>query len=167
MKYRKKPAVVEAVQFDRSKAEKNVAKYYPMVTDMAKLTTAEGTKEREDRFFISPSEGNMTVRDGDYIIKGTDDEYYLRKPYIFEKIYEVASQQPQLNDNQKIVLEWLKNDMLDDSDFYNTIYNSRFLRVNGEPHRKENIAFMKLKNKELAQVLQVFSWWAQEQEEAE
>ncbi|EPA0856451.1 hypothetical protein ACQZP9_000347, partial [Enterococcus hirae] len=94
MKYRKKPAVVEAVQFDRSKAEKNVAKYYPMVTDMTKLTTAEGTKEREYRFFISSSEGNMTVRDGDYIIKGTDDEYYLRKPYIFEKIYEVASQQP-------------------------------------------------------------------------
>ncbi|EOA3407840.1 hypothetical protein ACH0DL_000383 [Enterococcus hirae] len=54
----------------------------------------------------------MTVRDGDYIIKGTDDEYYLRKPYIFEKIYEVASQQPQLNDNQKIVLEWLKSETI-------------------------------------------------------
>ncbi|EGS7943311.1 hypothetical protein ACR0YV_002827 [Enterococcus faecalis] len=77
------------------------------------------------------------------------------------------SVQAQLNENQQIVLDWLKNDMLDDSDFYNTIYNSRFLHVNGEPHRKENIAFMKLKNKEFAQVIQVFSQWAIEQEEAE
>ncbi|HBI1792640.1 TPA: hypothetical protein I0F94_RS02090 [Enterococcus faecalis] len=75
------------------------------------------------------------------------------------------SVQAQLNPNQQIVLDWLKNDMLDDSDFYNTIYNSRFLYVNGEPHRKENIAFMKLKNKELAQVIQAFSQWAIEQEE--
>ncbi|WPH51277.1 hypothetical protein SHT69_08155 [Enterococcus faecalis] len=75
------------------------------------------------------------------------------------------SVQAQLNENQQIVLDWLKNDMLDDSDFYNTIYNSRFLHVNGEPHRKENIAFMKLKNKEFAQVIQVFSQWALEQEE--
>ncbi|NSR85686.1 hypothetical protein HRF93_11575 [Enterococcus faecalis] len=77
------------------------------------------------------------------------------------------SVQAQLNENQQIVLDWLKNDMLDDSDFYNTIYNSRFLHVNGEPHQKENIAFMKLKNKELAQVIQAFSCWAIEQEEAE
>ncbi|EGO8583501.1 hypothetical protein LNM27_002364 [Enterococcus faecalis] len=75
------------------------------------------------------------------------------------------SVQAHLNENQQIVLDWLKNDMLDDSDFYNTIYNSRFLHVNGEPHRKENIAFMKLKNKELAQVIQAFSQWALEQEE--
>ncbi|HHK2082296.1 TPA: hypothetical protein ACQLUF_000840 [Enterococcus faecalis] len=77
------------------------------------------------------------------------------------------SVQAQLNENQQVVLDWLKNDMLDDSDFYNTIYNSRFLYVNGEPHRKENIAFMKLKNKELAQVIQVFSRWVIEQEESE
>ena len=77
------------------------------------------------------------------------------------------SVQAQLNENQQIVLDWLKNDMLDDSDFYNTIYNSRFLHVNGEPHQKESIAFMKLKNKELAQVIQAFSCWAIEQEEAE
>ncbi|MEO2432369.1 hypothetical protein ABG955_01520 [Enterococcus faecalis] len=77
------------------------------------------------------------------------------------------SAQAQLNENQQVVLDWLKNDMLDDSDFYNTIYNSRFLYVNGEPHRKENIAFMKLKNKEFAQVIQVFSRWVIEQEESE
>ncbi|EOW2655670.1 hypothetical protein ACOVAV_000087 [Enterococcus faecalis] len=83
-----------------------------------------------------------------------------------KQIYDL-SVEPELNENQQIVLDWLKNDMLDDSDFYNTIYNSRFLHVNGEPHRKENIAFMKLKNKELAQVIQAFSQWTLEQEESE
>lgn len=76
------------------------------------------------------------------------------------------SVQSQLNPNQQIVLDWLKNDMLDNSDFYNTLYSSRKLYVVGEPYRKENIAFMKLGDKELAQVIQAFSQWALEQEEA-
>ncbi|MEB5877656.1 hypothetical protein MXF32_00590 [Enterococcus hirae] len=168
MKYRKKPAVVEAVQFDRSKAEKNVAKYYPMVTDMTKLTTAEGSKEREDRFFISSSEGNMTVRDGDYIIKGTDDEYYLRKPYIFEKIYEVASQQPQLNDNQKIVLEWLKSETI-------LTREAPILSVNafsdknllGKLPDKVRKAYKLLDCKQEYEVLAAFAQWGLGQEEAE
>jgi len=165
MKYRKKPAVVEAVQFDRSKAEKNVAKYYPMVTDMAKLTTAEGTKEREDRFFISSSEGNMTVRDGDYIIKGMDDEYYLRKPYIFEKIYEVASQQPQLNDNQKIVLEWLK-----ENESANGPIRNIFWMINNTAwgHLDElSDPLMELNDDQQFEILAAFAQWGLEQEKAE
>ena len=100
----------------------------------------------------------------------SDIEFIERHSSDWERLESEAfepdeSVQAQLNENQQIVLDWLKNDMLDDSDFYNTIYNSRFLHVNGEPHRKENIAFMKLKNKEFAQVIQVFSQWALEQEE--
>ncbi|HAP3837471.1 TPA: hypothetical protein IUT96_000089 [Enterococcus faecalis] len=82
-----------------------------------------------------------------------------------KQIYDLSGE-PELNENQQIVLEWLKNDMLDNSDFYNTLYYSRKLYVVGEPYRKENIAFTKLKNKELAQVIQAFSRWAIEQEEA-
>ncbi|MHC9534380.1 hypothetical protein ACWH4J_04165 [Enterococcus faecalis] len=96
--------------------------------------------------------------------KMNDTDRFVHLSHIHELAEEL---QPELNENQQIVLDWLKNDMLDDSDFYNTIYNSRFLHVNGEPHRKENIAFMKLKNKEFAQVIQVFSQWSLEQEEAE
>ncbi|ELS0404491.1 hypothetical protein R4W78_001299 [Enterococcus faecalis] len=83
-------------------------------------------------------------------------------------IHELAEDlQPELNENQQIVLDWLKNDMLDNSDFYNTLYYSRKLYVVGEPYRKENIAFMKLGDKELAQVIQAFSQWTLEQEESE
>lgn len=81
-----------------------------------------------------------------------------------KQIYDL-SDEPELNENQQIVLDWLKNDMLDNSDFYNTLYSSRKLYVVGEPYRKENIAFMKLGDKELAQVIQAFSQWALEQEE--
>lgn len=88
MKFQKKPVVVEVVQFERTKAEHNVLKYYPMVTDLATATTAEGTEEREDRFFISTLEGNMIVKDRDYIIQGVNGEFYPCKPEIFHQTYE-------------------------------------------------------------------------------
>lgn len=90
MKARKKPVVVEVIQFDRKKAESNFAKDYPMVTDIAQVTTSIGTEERPDRFYISTLEGAMTVSDGDYIIQGVNGEFYPCKPDIFEKTYEVA-----------------------------------------------------------------------------
>ncbi|AID17464.1 hypothetical protein [Listeria phage LMTA-57] len=63
------------------------------------------------------------------------------------------------NENQQIVLKWLKNYLLDDSDFYNTVYASKQLYVNGFPNDKNNIAFMKLTDKEFASVLLAFSTW--------
>lgn len=83
--------------------------------------------------------------------------YALANVQVFE--------QPQLNKNQQIVLDWLKEYMLDDSDFYNTIYASKQLYSYGVPYGEESKAFTKLNNRELAQVLEVFSRWAQEQEE--
>ncbi|WP_181368392.1 hypothetical protein [Enterococcus faecium] len=170
MKYRKKPVVIEAVQFDRSKAEKDVAKYYPMVTDMAKLTTKEGTEEREDRFFISTLECNITVKDGDYIIQGADDEFYLRKPYIFEKIYEVASQQPKLNENQQIVLEWLKEQVSIGSglqyvlwEFTDNVYEDPAEYSVSEQTK----AWLELTEQEQFQVLAAFAQWGLEQEDVE
>lgn len=76
-----------------------------------------------------------------------------------------SCEQPQLNENQQIVLEWLKEYMLDDSDFYNTVYASKQLYSYGVPYGEESEAFTKLNNRELAQVLEVFSKWALEQEE--
>lgn len=78
---------------------------------------------------------------------------------------EKLNNQPQLNENQQVVLEWLKEYMLDDSDFYNTVYASKQLYSYGVPYGEESEAFTKLNNRELAQVLELFSKWAQEQEE--
>lgn len=84
-------------------------------------------------------------------------------PFVMLENFE--PKQPQLNENQQIVLEWLKEYMLDNSDFYNTIYASKQLYSYGVPYGEESKAFTKLNNRELAQVLELFSKWAQEQEE--
>lgn len=80
-----------------------------------------------------------------------------------ESIVDVL--QPQLNDNQQIVLEWLKGYLVDDCDFRNTLEQMYSLQINGIAYKKENLAFMKLTERELAQVVQVFSNWFLEQEE--
>lgn len=106
--------------------------------------------------------------------KTLTDAYYWLSMYksgaitegvAMEKVKEAIFAQPQLNENQQIVLDWLKEYMLDDSDFYNTIYASKQLYSYGVPYGEESKAFTKLNNRELAQVLELFSKWAQEQEE--
>ncbi|MDT2689618.1 hypothetical protein P7E30_05245 [Enterococcus gallinarum] len=106
--------------------------------------------------------------------KTLTDAYYWLSMYksgaitegvAMEKVKKAIFEQPQLNENQQIVLEWLKEYMLDDSDFYNTVYASKQLYSYGVPCGEESEAFTKLNNRELAQVLEVFSRWAQEQEE--
>ncbi|WP_227644918.1 hypothetical protein [Enterococcus faecium] len=167
MKYRKKPVIIEAVQFDRSKAEEDVAKYYPMVTDLASLTTVLGVEEREDRFFISTLERSMTVKDGDYIIQGVEGEFYPCKPDIFEKTYEEASQQTQLDDNQQIVLQWLKYPL---NDIPNRFAKDYFAYVTclflGQAPDKVLKAYQELSLEQQRQVLAAFAQWGLEREEA-
>ncbi|EPI24068.1 hypothetical protein D352_00906, partial [Enterococcus faecium LA4B-2] len=99
MKYRKKPVVVEAVQL----TEENLLE----VKDWCNGELVPNAETSGYDLCISNLEGITQANYGDYIIKVTDDEFYLRKAYIFEKTYGVVSQQSQLDDNQKIVLEWL------------------------------------------------------------
>jgi len=76
MKFRKKPVVIEAVQWDG----KNVSEMLdfmpgPYFKSYGKLQ-------------ITTLEGTMTASVGDWIIKGINDEFYPCKPDIFEKTYE-------------------------------------------------------------------------------
>lgn len=70
-------------------------------------------------------------------------------------------EQPQLNDNQQIVLEWLKN-------LYGCHYYQPFVAVSLFRHsfwtEKIEENYNQLDRKQQAQVLEVFSRWAQEQE---
>lgn len=75
--------------------------------------------------------------------------------------------QPQLNENQQIVLEWLKERQLEFNERPSTtIY---FLTIH-YPYGLDDVAkakkaFSKLNKPEETQVLEVFFRWAQEQEE--
>lgn len=78
MKYRKKPVVVEAVQYDGT------------VQDIVDFAGFENTHMEGLELYIVTLEGNMLVSHGDYVIKGVAGEFYPCKPSIFEATYEVV-----------------------------------------------------------------------------
>lgn len=98
-KYRKKPVIIEAVQYIRGQEqaaidflggydihdwaddnmsfhETDVAFFYPKWFDQSVSIV------------IKTLEGNMDVHNRDYIIKGVKGEFYPCKPDIFEQTYE-------------------------------------------------------------------------------
>lgn len=84
-KYRKKPIVIEAVQF--TEETKNqvfhwvTCNHYPRTDEQGKPT-----------LLIETLEGDMTAVLGDWIIKGVKGEFYPCKPDIFEKTYELVGE---------------------------------------------------------------------------
>jgi len=76
--YRKKPVVIEAVQWDGNLETLNV---FPK-------EDTEPVKLRNGDLYIQTLEGEMKASIGDFIIKGVQGEFYPCKPDVFEKTYE-------------------------------------------------------------------------------
>ena len=90
MKYRKKPVVVDAVQITTSFLREMRG---PLGSH---LTMVSGDVEYyKDHVEIQTLEGKMRGNLLDWIITGVNGEKYPCKPDIFEKTYEVATEQPQ------------------------------------------------------------------------
>lgn len=70
--------------------------------------------------------------------------------------------QPQLNENQQIVLEWLKEEK-NNSNL--TAFDCIYSFIYGNPEDLVTQNWAELNAKEEAQVLEAFGQWAQEQEE--
>lgn len=81
MKYRKKPVVVEAVQWTGD----NIHEIYLFSGRPDFFVERPG-----DLLTIETPEGNMKAKYGDYIIKGVAGELYPCKPDIFKETYEPA-----------------------------------------------------------------------------
>jgi hypothetical protein len=79
MKYRKKPVVIEAFKF-------SIDIMPDWFYDYVNIGTIG--KYENGKCIIKTLEGNMTVNEGDYIIKGINGEVYPCKSDIFLKIYE-------------------------------------------------------------------------------
>jgi hypothetical protein len=77
MKFRKKPVVIEAIQWTGDN--------YDEVGDFLGLYA---TAQVDDDFIIPTLEGEMRAAPGDWIIKGVKGEFYPCKPDIFEETYE-------------------------------------------------------------------------------
>jgi len=76
MKFRKKPVVIEAVQYRRETARA-----------VLEFMGAESDGRPFDET-IETLEGTLHVSPGDWIIKGVKGEFYPCKPDIFEATYE-------------------------------------------------------------------------------
>lgn len=82
-RYRKKPAVIDAVQFTGA----NHVEVAQFLKDSKWEPSIEG-------FRIVTLEGTMLAAKGDWIIRGVKGELYPCKPDIFEATYEPVSAPP-------------------------------------------------------------------------
>ncbi len=84
MKYRKKPVIIEAIQF-----EDNSDRIIEIHEFMGGDTIRVNYEDKDNPYLkIETLEGIMKASVGDYIIKGVNGEFYPCKPDIFEKTYE-------------------------------------------------------------------------------
>lgn len=79
MKYRKKPVIIEAVQWKGHN--------FGDLTDFMH----DGYGVDDKKITIQTLEGVMTADIGDWIIKGVKGEFYPCKPDIFEQTYEAVT----------------------------------------------------------------------------
>ena len=79
-KYRKKPVVIEAIQW--------------VGNNLSEIDNFIGRTvyNKETTLVIHTLEGDMEASIGDYIIKGVNGEFYPCKPDIFDKTYEEATE---------------------------------------------------------------------------
>ncbi len=87
-KFRKKPVVIEAIQFTRLTWE-----------EVKEFTENQAHSFRSEKMIggksyckIPTLEGEHIATEYDYIIKGVNGEFYPCKPDIFEKTYELVNQ---------------------------------------------------------------------------
>lgn len=91
VKYRKKPATIEAYQFTKENFRRDRQPTWlkqAMISGEIMLFSQYGGKVIGGE--IKTLEGVMEVSENDFIVKGVQGEFYPYKPDIFEKTYEPA-----------------------------------------------------------------------------
>jgi hypothetical protein len=88
MDYRKKPVVIQAIQFDGSGASATeITKFAGGLATMKRVREEYGDGRDYD-LVIPTLEGEHTASPGDFIIRGVKGEFYPCKPDIFAATYE-------------------------------------------------------------------------------
>lgn len=80
-KFRKKPVVIEAFQWDGTDI---------MAEHLRQWSDHQVRAHGGASCFVDTLEGTMEAKPGDYIIRGVQGEFYPCKPDIFEMTYEAA-----------------------------------------------------------------------------
>lgn len=81
-KFRKKPVVIEAVQFGGVEDIPKIFKFCPTAKSQINVETME------TRFIIPTLEGDHICSRGDWIIRGIAGEFYPCKNEVFQLSYE-------------------------------------------------------------------------------
>lgn len=91
MKYRKKPVVIEAIQWNGLNLEE-IKEFVgkSLIYDIVDTAWQVGKGAPNVFMKIHTLEGDMRVNKGDFIIKGVNGEFYPCKSDIFEKTYEAV-----------------------------------------------------------------------------
>lgn len=93
MKFRKKPVIIDAVQFTGDNTEE-IMTFVPKPWYQGFCYLSSGNKESvkptsKMGFKLKTLESQIFIaQDGDWIIKGVNGEFYACKPDIFDKTYE-------------------------------------------------------------------------------
>jgi len=85
VKFRKKPVVIEAFQFDGTPA---AAIKLCELSQGLRFESPLPAKPGRGKIIIPTLEGEMAANPGDWIIRGVKGELYPCKPDIFEATYE-------------------------------------------------------------------------------
>lgn len=85
MKYRKKPVVIEAMQY-----EDTPERLAELSEFIGTTIVSQHVDPARPQLLIHTLEGVMAADVGDYIIKGVQGEFYPCKPDIFKETYETA-----------------------------------------------------------------------------
>jgi hypothetical protein len=85
VKFRKRPVIIEAMQFDGT-----FESYQSIVREFGFMPEQDGCMSGVIN--IATLEGTMVARPGDWIIKGVKGEFYPCKPDIFEATYEAVEE---------------------------------------------------------------------------
>lgn len=93
MQYRKKPVVIEAIQWNGANLEE-LKNFVGSSLDWGTVTLYGFTNKQMLRVVIHTLGGDLEVNVGDYIIKGVQGEFYPCKPEIFAKTYEAVEEYP-------------------------------------------------------------------------
>lgn len=103
-KYRKKPVVIEAIQYTGN----NIVEIIKFMQERANGDKSRylryNTKKGE--YFIPTLEGEHKLTEGDYVICGIKGEFYPCKPDIFEQTYEKADTE-NLNHRSKECIQYI------------------------------------------------------------
>lgn len=94
-KYRKKPVVIEAMEWDgTAESATQIIDWALLYDSTISYWCANGEECRQSvvshALAIPTLEGTMYGSAGDFIIKGVSGEFYPCKPDIFQATYEVA-----------------------------------------------------------------------------